>query len=146
MGRRKKKPGYPPGWFDDIKPPLYGEGGLTGRGRRKSSYAEDRQWLWDKRKRHCHYCSLPLTLARHLNNSMTVDHFIPLSRGGFNKRSNYVPACVRCNNAKGDMLPHEFEQAILDGTVRWPGSGEKRKAEKFAEAVQKAMTDRLTRK
>ena len=32
----------------------------------------------------------------------TIDHFIPLSKGGVDSVSNYVPACLRCNTSKRD--------------------------------------------
>lgn len=48
----------------------------------------------------CQYCGradLPLT----------VDHVIPVSRGGEDTWENLVCACVRCNNKKGDRTPEE---------------------------------------
>lgn len=38
----------------------------------------------------------------------TIDHVIPLSRGGTNELSNLRPACRQCNMAKGDRLPSEM--------------------------------------
>jgi 5-methylcytosine-specific restriction endonuclease McrA len=38
---------------------------------------------------------------------LTVDHVIPLSRGGEDTWENLVCACVRCNNKKGDRTPEE---------------------------------------
>ncbi len=38
---------------------------------------------------------------------LTVDHVIPLSRGGKSSWLNTVCACQRCNTRKGDRLPHE---------------------------------------
>lgn len=31
----------------------------------------------------------------------TVDHIVPLARGGANDRSNWIPSCGRCNFSKG---------------------------------------------
>lgn len=41
----------------------------------------------------CHYCGTP--------NAGTVDHVIPVARGGTNDASNLVPACGPCNYSKG---------------------------------------------
>lgn len=38
----------------------------------------------------------------------TVDHIVPRSRGGRNTWGNTACACTRCNNRKGDRLPHEI--------------------------------------
>lgn len=38
----------------------------------------------------------------------TIEHFIPLSRGGTNRLSNLGVACAPCNNAKRARLPSEF--------------------------------------
>jgi 5-methylcytosine-specific restriction endonuclease McrA len=51
----------------------------------------------------CFYCPADISGGKH-----TIDHFIPLSRGGSNWPSNIRMACVNCNSMKGDMLPKEF--------------------------------------
>jgi 5-methylcytosine-specific restriction endonuclease McrA len=38
---------------------------------------------------------------------LTVDHVVPLSRGGEDAWENLVSACVSCNNKKGDRTPEE---------------------------------------
>lgn len=37
----------------------------------------------------------------------TLDHILPVSRGGKNSWSNTVCACFECNQRKADRLPHE---------------------------------------
>lgn len=61
---------------------------------------------------HCHWCGNPLD-----ESTITIDHRVPRSRGGSNRRSNLVPSCKRCNVAKGDKLPHEFWRALASGEV-----------------------------
>jgi 5-methylcytosine-specific restriction endonuclease McrA len=38
---------------------------------------------------------------------LTIDHVIPISRGGKTKFENCVAACRACNNLKGDKKPSE---------------------------------------
>lgn len=54
---------------------------------------------WRKQGRACWYCPRP---------AATVDHLIPLVRGGTNHEGNLVPACLSCNSRKQDRLPIEF--------------------------------------
>ncbi len=39
---------------------------------------------------------------------LTIDHQIPISRGGLNIASNVVPSCKSCNSSKGGKTPSEF--------------------------------------
>lgn len=54
---------------------------------------------WKRQGRTCLYCAAPAT---------TVDHLIPLVRGGTNYEGNLAPACRSCNSSKQDRLPIEF--------------------------------------
>lgn len=40
---------------------------------------------------------------------LTVDHWIPLSRGGTNSKGNIVPACSPCNSHKHNINGNEFK-------------------------------------
>lgn len=44
----------------------------------------------------CHYCTDSLPLKQ-----VTLDHVIPLSKGGTNDDENLVLSCLKCNGAKG---------------------------------------------
>lgn len=78
------------------------------RARRAGAYgtitAEDILALFAEQEGKCHYCGAGL--AEH---SYTIDHVIPLSRGGTNAPDNIVLTCAKCNERKGDSLPEEFE-------------------------------------
>ena len=39
---------------------------------------------------------------------LTLDHLLPVSRGGTSELSNLVTACVACNSAKGARTPQEW--------------------------------------
>lgn len=55
----------------------------------------------------CHYCGEKINPG-----DLTMDHKIPLSRGGLSEKSNLVPACKECNNKKKYLLPLEWEEYI----------------------------------
>jgi len=65
---------------------------------------------WWKRKRSagiCHYCG-----KRFPPKELTMDHVIPLSRGGRSEKFNLVPCCKACNTQKQRMLPAEWDEYI----------------------------------
>lgn len=64
---------------------------------------------WDRKvqKGICHYCRSNVGRER-----LTMDHVVPLSRGGKSKKGNIVPACKACNNKKKSMVPLEWEEYI----------------------------------
>lgn len=47
---------------------------------------------------------------------LTIDHVIPLSRGGSKNQLNCVTACYFCNITKGDKTPAEAGLRFLEGT------------------------------
>lgn len=78
------------------------------RERRKARELRQTEW-WKRRcaKGVCHYCGRPIP-AREL----TMDHVVPLARGGRSTKGNLVPACKDCNNKKKNLLPMEWEAYI----------------------------------
>ena len=74
--------------------------------REKARARELRATAWWKRRLgrgRCGYCVRP-TPSREL----TMDHRVPLVRGGRSVRSNLVAACRECNAAKKYLLPVEW--------------------------------------
>ena len=51
----------------------------------------------------CFYCNEKFDIEH-----VTTDHFIPLSKGGSNRTSNKVLACVWCNRDKKNLSVLEF--------------------------------------
>lgn len=48
----------------------------------------------------CAYCGS--------DKSITMDHIVPISRGGNHTEDNVIPACKSCNASKGAKVPHEW--------------------------------------
>jgi 5-methylcytosine-specific restriction protein A len=76
--------------------------------REKSKARELRASQWWKRKRSsgiCYYCGKTFKPAE-----LTMDHLIPIVRGGKSVQGNLVPACKECNSKKKYSLPHEWDE------------------------------------
>lgn len=56
----------------------------------------------------CSYCG-----GRFLSTELTMDHVVPLARGGKSSRGNLVPACKECNNRKKYLLPMEWDEFLV---------------------------------
>lgn len=78
------------------------------RERRKARELRESQW-WKRRvaRGRCHYCG-----ASTAPGDLTMDHIVPIARGGKSTRGNVVPCCKSCNNAKKQLLPMEWEEYI----------------------------------
>jgi 5-methylcytosine-specific restriction enzyme A len=55
----------------------------------------------------CHYCRRDVG-AR----ALTMDHVVPLGRGGRSVRGNVVPACKACNTRKQSLVPVEWAEYL----------------------------------
>lgn len=76
----------------------------------KNKARELRASQWWKRKKSagiCHYCHQPFKPSE-----LTMDHIVPISRGGKNNKGNVVPACKACNTKKRDHLPIEMPPSL----------------------------------
>lgn len=54
-------------------------------------------------KGHCHYCDKEAKL--------TLDHVIPLSKGGKHSKDNVVAACAHCNCSKGNKTVEAWNES-----------------------------------
>jgi 5-methylcytosine-specific restriction endonuclease McrA len=78
------------------------------RERGKARELRESQW-WKRRlaRGKCHYCGRAFPPR-----GLTMDHVVPVSRGGKTIRGNVVPCCKECNNAKKQLLPMEWEDYL----------------------------------
>jgi 5-methylcytosine-specific restriction protein A len=78
--------------------------------RQRDRARELRQSQWWKRRIStgiCYYCRRSVGIA-----ALTMDHIVPLGRGGTSIRGNVVPACKECNTRKKAMLPIEWQEYL----------------------------------
>ena len=84
--------------------------------RQKERAKKLRQSAWWQRKVSkgvCYYC------GRRVNPGvLTMDHVVPLTRGGKSTKGNLVPACKDCNSKKKYLLPIEWDEYLKGLAVR----------------------------
>ncbi|MBU3950442.1 MAG: HNH endonuclease [Proteobacteria bacterium] len=71
--------------------------------RRLARELRSSQW-WKRKlaKGICHYCGREFSPKE-----LTMDHIVPIARGGKSRKGNLATACKECNNAKKQLLPTE---------------------------------------
>lgn len=75
----------------------------TQYARRKKAIGKFTLEEWENKKKEFNYCCADC--GRHESErKLTVDHFIPLSKGGTNFISNIEPRCKSCNCSKNNKL------------------------------------------
>jgi 5-methylcytosine-specific restriction endonuclease McrA len=78
--------------------------------RERNRARELRKSAWWKNKLaqgRCHYCGGVFKPSE-----LTLDHIVPVARGGRSTKGNCVPACKECNNRKKNLLPVEWEDYL----------------------------------
>ena len=104
---------------------------ITWKGRR-SQMAERRKFTDYEKKTvyargdgRCGICGRPVAFK-----NMTIDHIVPLSKGGTNDFENLQPACSLCNMVKSCLTMDELQQIAkhiiwnekckrVKGALRW---------------------------
>lgn len=73
--------------------------------RERQKARELRASPWWKRKRAngiCHHCGEKFPAQE-----LTMDHLVPIVRGGRSTKGNLVPSCKKCNSERKYRLPFE---------------------------------------
>ena len=82
------------------------------REREKARALRKTRW-WKQRlsRGTCYYCG-----RRFSPSELTMDHIVPIIRGGMSTKNNIATACKDCNNKKKHMLPMEWEEYLSNLT------------------------------
>ena len=76
---------------------------------RRNFSVSERSAVYTKTEGHCAICGkfVPYT-------EFTVDHIVPLAKGGSNDLSNLQCACGVCNRIKQDILPEKLMEKLVE--------------------------------
>jgi 5-methylcytosine-specific restriction endonuclease McrA len=102
-------------------------------GRKKRKRNPELERLFSEATGICCYCQRKtiLTLDR-IPLMATVEHIVPLSKGGAKSGDNTSLSCRLCNNMKGNLLPQEWAEFMASHPRWWLSSKRaRRKARKI---------------
>ncbi len=90
---------------EEVFSPFYMDDEFLKRERQKAKELKKTKW-WQRKlsQGRCYYCGRKFPPS-----VLTMDHIVPISRGGRSVKSNLVPACQNCNFSKKHQLGFEFE-------------------------------------
>jgi 5-methylcytosine-specific restriction endonuclease McrA len=91
--------------FFDFDAP--GDGEIRAERGKARDLRKTRWWQQKTAPGLCHYCGKKFPFK-----DITMDHLVPLARGGRSTKDNLVPCCKDCNNLKKSMLPLEWEDYL----------------------------------
>ncbi len=73
-------------------------------------------WRQQLQRGTCQYCGQQVAPEQ-----LTMDHVVPVARGGRSTKGNVVPACPACNKSKKALTPAEQILAELEQQAQLPG-------------------------
>jgi 5-methylcytosine-specific restriction enzyme A len=77
---------------------------MSSKEKEKARQLRKSQWWQAKlNKGICHYCG-----EKFSKEELTMDHMLPIARGGKSTKGNLVVACKTCNNEKKYLTPAEL--------------------------------------
>jgi len=87
--------------------PLVSESQIRKEKQKARKLRKTRWWQQKCAPGICYYCGKNVGAK-----NLTMDHVVPLIRGGKSVKNNLVPACKKCNQEKKYLLAMEWEKFI----------------------------------
>lgn len=82
-------------------------GNVVCKAKRKPSYTRHKRRMLKKHP-YCFWCAKKGIQNKLEATTATVDHVIPLSKGGLDNNNNRVLSCLPCNQTKGNKMPENL--------------------------------------
>ncbi len=83
------------------------EGEIKKEKEKARALRKTRWWQQRVARGICYYCGRKFPPAQ-----LTLDHTVPLVRGGKTTKGNVAPVCKECNNKKKYLLPMEWGEYL----------------------------------
>lgn len=69
---------------------------------------KDKTYIFIRDNKRCFYCGKRLKFRQ-----TTLDHFLPLSKGGKDEVFNLVTCCKKCNKIKSNIIYKDYKEIII---------------------------------
>jgi 5-methylcytosine-specific restriction protein A len=89
------------------------DGWIRAEKKKARELRKSRWWQQKTADGKCYYCHQVFPYK-----DLTMDHLVPLARGGRSTKQNLVPCCKECNNRKKSMLPLEWEEFLRQNRIQ----------------------------
>ncbi len=89
------------------------EGAVRAEKEKAKRLRKSRWWQQKTAAGVCEYCQRKVGFAE-----LTIDHILPLSRGGLSKKENIACCCKECNSLKKAMMPIEWQEYLQKGIIK----------------------------
>ena len=86
-------------WDNELKKKIH----ISVEKEKARDLRKSRWWQNLIRNTSCYYCEASLSPEE-----VTMDHIVPVSRGGKSTRGNVAPCCKECNSMKKSLTPVEW--------------------------------------
>jgi len=96
-------------WIHIKKDPKH----ISREKKRAQELKKSQWWKNQVAKGICHYCH-----GKFKPNTLTMDHIVPIVRGGKSTKGNVVPCCKKCNNEKKYLTPVEIKLREIEKTSK----------------------------
>ena len=108
---------------------------------RRCFTSKERSEIYIRDKGRCGICGEFIPL-----NEFTIDHIVPISKGGTYDYDNLQCCCFKCNQLKSNEMPDDFYGKMFIALINHAKQQNNKKMKKFLKKAEKAFFDKPKKK
>ena len=108
---------------------------------RRCFTSKERSEIYIRDKGKCGICGKFIPL-----NEFTIDHIVPISKGGTYDYDNLQCCCFKCNQLKSNEMPDDFYGKMFIALLNYAKQQDNKKMKKFLKKAEKAFFEKSKKK
>jgi len=108
---------------------------------RRRFTSKERSEIYIRDKGRCGICGKFIPL-----NEFTIDHIVPISKGGTYDYDNLQCCCFKCNQLKSNEMPDDFYEKMFIALINHAKQKNNKKMKKFLKKAEKAFFEKPKKK
>lgn len=108
---------------------------------RRCFTSKERSEIYIRDKGRCGICGKFIPL-----NEFTIDHIVPISKGGTYNYDNLQCCCFKCNQLKSNEMPDDFYGKMFIALLNHAKQKDNKKMKKFLKKAEKAFLEKPEKK